>query len=133
MSVLVTPLDLRYFNAGVISNGFSRPIQKFIADMVYGLIAGKSCFLTEIGRNLNEHISLDKTVERLSRNLMNFDNEKELFENYFDSVKKHFDESTVLIIDDGDVSKPHSTKLEGICRVRDGSTGKLTDHSGNRY
>jgi hypothetical protein len=95
--------------------------------MVYGLIAGKSCFLTEIARNLKEHISLDKTVERLSRNLMNFDSEKELFENYFDSVKKHFDESTVLIIDDGDVSKPHSAKLEGICRVRDGSTGKLTD------
>jgi hypothetical protein len=110
-----------------LSNGFSRPIQKFIADMVYGLIAGKSCFLTEIARNLNEHISLDKVVERLSRNLMNFDGGRNLFENYFGSVKKYFDESTVLIIDDGDVSKPHSAKLEGICRVRDGSTGKLTD------
>jgi len=112
---------------GKLSKGFGRPTQKFIADMVYGLIAGKSCFLTEIARNLNEDIALDKTVERLSRNLMNFDGEKELSENYFKSIKDHFDESTVLIIDDGDVSKPHSTKLEGICRVRDGSTGELTD------
>ena len=110
-----------------LSNGFSRPIQKFIADMAYGLIASKSCFLTEIARNLNEDISLDKVVDRLSRNLMNFDDGEKLFENYFDSVKKYFDESTVLIIDDGDVSKPHSAKLEGICRVRDGSTGKLTN------
>jgi len=112
---------------GKLSKDFGKPVQKFIAEMVYGLIAGKSCFLTEIARNLNEDIALDKTVERLSRNLMNFDGEKELIQNYFESIKCHFDESTVLIIDDGDVSKPHSSKLEGICRVRDGSTGELTD------
>lgn len=112
---------------GKLSKGFGRPVQKFIAEMVYGLIAGKSCFLTEIARNLNEDIALDKTVERLSRNLMNFDGEQKLIQNYFESIKCHFDESTVLIIDDGDVSKPHSSKLEGICRVRDGSTGELTD------
>ena len=32
-----------------------------------------------------------------------------------------------MLIDDSDISKPCSTKLEGICKVRDGSTGKLTD------
>jgi hypothetical protein len=112
---------------GKISRGLKKPTQRFIADMVYGLIAGKSCFLTEIARKLNEKIALDKTVERLSRNLMNFEEANELTENYIGEVKKHFDESTVLIIDDGDVAKPHSTKLEGICRVRDGSTGELTD------
>ena len=112
---------------GKISKGFNRPAQKFIADMVYGLLASKSCFLTGIARTLNEKIKLDKVVERLSRNLMTFDNEKELMENYFDSIKNNFNEETVLIIDDGDVSKPHGVKLEGICRVRDGSTGELTD------
>ena len=110
-----------------LSKGFRRPVQKFIADMVYGLIAAKSCYLTEIARNLHEKIALDKTVERLSRNLKNFDNEKELSENYFETIREHFDERTVLIIDDGDVSKPYSSKLEGICRVRDGSTGEITD------
>jgi len=44
---------------------------------------------------------------------MNFDGEKEFLENYAESVKSHFDENTVLIIDDGDVSKPHSKKLRG--------------------
>jgi hypothetical protein len=112
---------------GKLSKGFHKPVVKFIADMVYGLLAGKSCFLTEIARNLNEEIALDKTVERLSRNLMNFEGGEELFESYIETVKKNFDESTVLIIDDGDVGKPHSTKLEGICRVRDGSTGNITD------
>jgi hypothetical protein len=112
---------------GKITKGLYKPTQKFVADMVYGLISSKSCYLTEIARNLNEKIALDKTVERLSRNLMNFDGEKELTENYIETLKTNFDKRTVLIIDDGDVSKPHSTKLEGICRVRDGSTGELTD------
>jgi hypothetical protein len=95
--------------------------------MVYGAIAAKSSYLTEISRKLNESIALDKTVERLSRNMMNFDQADEMMENYMDTIKKHFDESTILLIDDGDVSKPCSSKLEGLCRVRDGSTGELAD------
>jgi hypothetical protein len=110
-----------------LSKGFKRPVQKFIADMVYGLIAGKSCYLTEIARKLNEDIALDKTVERLSRNLMSFNGGDKLLENYFETVKNNFDENTVLIIDDSDISKPHGLKLEGLCRIRDGSSGELTD------
>ena len=110
-----------------VATGLHRPVQKFIADMVYGLISGKSCHLTEMARKLNENIALDKTVERLSRNLMNFDGERTATENYMNTVKPHFDSRTVLIIDDGDVSKPYSSKLEGICKVKDGSSGEITD------
>jgi hypothetical protein len=95
--------------------------------MVYGLIAAKSCLLTEIARKLNEDIALDKTVERLSRNLMKFDGGEALAENYFKGVRPHFNDQTVLIIDDGDISKPCSRKLEGICKVKDGSSGEITD------
>jgi hypothetical protein len=110
-----------------LTKDFSRPTQKFIAAMVFGIIASKSCFLTEMARKLNEKIKLNKVVERLSRNLMNFNQEEELRQNYFDSIKNNFDEETVIIFDDSDVSKPYSTKLEGICRVMDGSTGDTTD------
>ena len=112
---------------GKLSNGFYRPTQKFVVDMVYGLLSGKSCHLTEIARKLNESIALDKTVERLSRNLMNFDGAEQLSENYFEEVKRHFDGDTVLIVDDSDISKSCSSKLEGLCKVRDGSTGEITD------
>ena len=112
---------------GKISEKFHRPSQKFVMDMVYGLLSGKSCYLTGIARKLNENIALDKTVERLSRNLMNFDCAEQLNENYFNTVKKHFDDSTVLVIDDSDVSKACSSKLEGLCKVRDGSTGEIVD------
>jgi len=112
---------------GKLSNGLHRPAQKFIADIIYGLLAGRSCYLTEIARKLNEKTALDKTVERLSRNLMNFDNEETLRENYFNTVKKTFNNDTVLIIDDSDISKSCSSKLEGLCKVRDGSTGETAD------
>jgi hypothetical protein len=95
--------------------------------MVFGLIAAQSSYLTGIARELKEDIALDKTVERLSRNLMNFDNGEVLMEQYFETVKKNFDDKTILIIDDSDISKPCSSKLEGLCRVRDGSTGELAD------
>jgi hypothetical protein len=95
--------------------------------MTYGILASKSSYLTEMARSLNEDIALDKTVERLSRNLMNMDNTEELTENYFDAVKSNFDEQTVLILDDSDVSKPYSSKLEGLCKVHDGSTGEIAD------
>lgn len=110
-----------------VTKGLNKPAQKFITDMVYGLMASKSCFLTEIARNLNEDIALEKTVERLSRNLMGFDNAETLHKTYFEAVSKNFDESTVLIIDDSDIAKPCSTKLEGLCKVHDGSTGKIAD------
>ena len=104
-----------------LSNGMKKPTQKFIADMVYGIIASKSSYLTKMARKLNEKIALDKTVERLSRNLMNFEDTEVLTENYLNTVKTHFDENTVLLIDDSDISKPYSQKLEGLCRVKDGT------------
>ena len=48
-------------------------------------------------------------------------------ENKFNEVKPHFDDDTVLIIDDSDISKPYSQKLEGLCKVKDGSTGEIMD------
>jgi hypothetical protein len=112
---------------GKISAGLSRPAKKFVLNMIYGLLASQSCYLTEIARTLKEQAALDKVVERLSRNLMNFEAAGELWENYFDAVKSNFDDSTVLIIDDSDISKPCSSKLEGLCKVHDGSTGKIAD------
>ena len=110
-----------------ISKGFYRPLQKFILDMIYGLVSGQSCYLTEIARKLKEKTALHKIVGRLSRNLMNFDDADILAENYFNAVKKNFDDNTILIVDDSDVSKPCSLKLEGLCKVRDGSTGEIAD------
>ena len=108
-----------------ISKKFSRPVMKFICNMIYGILSSKSCLLSEIARNLNEKISLRKTVTRLSRNLNDFDGGEELFEEYLKSIKNRYNDKSVLIIDGSDITKPASTKLEGLCEVRDGSTGEI--------
>lgn len=108
-----------------VSKKFSRPVMKFICNMIYGILAAKSCLLSEIGRNLNEKIPLRKTVTRLSRNLNDFDRGDELFEAYLKSIKNRYNDKSVLIIDGSDITKPASTKLEGLCEVRDGSTGEI--------
>lgn len=108
-----------------ISKKFKRPIMKFICSMIYGILASKSCLLSEIGRNLNEKIPLRKTVTRLSRNLNDFSSGDELFEEYLKSISNRYNNKSVLIIDGSDITKPASTELEGLCEVRDGSTGEI--------
>jgi len=60
---------------------FKKPVQKFIFEMVFGLIASQSSHLTKIARKLNESILLKKTVERLSKRLMDFRDNEQLQEN----------------------------------------------------
>jgi len=58
-----------------VSSALSRPKFKFISQMIYGILASGSCLLSEIGRKLDEKTSLKKIIDRLSRNLKDF-NEK---------------------------------------------------------
>jgi len=108
-----------------LSKDFKKPIQKFICLMIFGLIAAQSSYLTAIARKLNESITLKKTVERLSTRLMNFKDGDTLQKNYMNEIKQHFDDLTILIVDDGDVNKDSSKKLESLCQVKDGSTGDI--------
>ena len=41
------------------------------------------------------------------------------------TIKNRYNDKSVLIIDGSDITKPASTKLEGLCEVRDGSTGEI--------
>ena len=56
-----------------ISDGLTRPKFKFVSQMIYGMLASSSCMLSEIGRKLEETTSLKKIVDRLGRNLKDFD------------------------------------------------------------
>jgi len=108
-----------------LSKEFSKPCQKFIFSMIFGLIASQSSHLTKIARKLNESITLKKTVERLSNRLMSFQDGADLHENYMNEMKHHFDNKTIIIVDDSDVNKDSSKKLDSLCKVMDGSTGEI--------
>ena len=109
-----------------ISKGLKRPQCKFIIQMIYGILAGNKVHLSEIARSLNETISLKKTIDRLSRNLFAFTQKDLVMKNYISEVKKQInEEQAVIVIDNSDITKPCSPKMEAISDVHDGSTGEI--------
>lgn len=110
-----------------ISNGLKRPQAKFLHQMVYGILAGNKPHLSEIARSLKESITLKKTIDRLSKNLHAFDGKNSVMHNYLGLVRQQVkDDYAVIIIDNSDIAKPASRKLEALSEIRDGSTGEIT-------
>ncbi|MBQ3224412.1 MAG: transposase [Oscillospiraceae bacterium] len=107
-----------------VTKNLSRPDFKFTSQMIYGIFCSQSCHLSKVARALNEDIKLKKTIDRLSRNLNDFDNGDILTENYLETVKTQINDKTILIVDGSDITKTYTTKMEGISKVRDGSTGE---------
>lgn len=121
-----------------ISKGIDKKKKRdFILEMLYGLMASSSCFISEIARSLNEDITLKALEKRLARNLEEFNNGKEesskyedirnkiIFENYENEIVDKIDENTVFCIDPGDLTKEFTTKFEAIDTIKDGSTGEF--------
>jgi len=108
-----------------VAKDFSKPTRKFIADMVYGIVASSSCKLTDIGRALKEDASLKKIVERLGRHLIDFREREALMNGYLASVQTSIGKDPMLLIDGSDVTKPCSPKMEGIGSVYDASEKKF--------
>ena len=52
-----------------ISKNLSRPDQKFVADMLYGILASGSCLLSDISDRLSESSKKKNTIDRLSKHL----------------------------------------------------------------
>ncbi len=110
-----------------ISKGLKRPQEKFVHQMIYGILAGNKLHLSEIARALKESITLKKTIDRLSKNLHAFDGKDSVMHNYLGLVRQQVkDDYAVIIIDNSDIVKPASTKLEALSEIRDGSTGEIT-------
>ena len=107
-----------------VTKKLSRPDFKFTSQMIYGIFHSQSCHLSKIARVLNEDITLKKTIDRLSRNLNDFEHRDILLENYLKTVKTQVNDKTFLIVDGSDITKTYTTKMEGITKVRDGSTGE---------
>lgn len=104
-----------------------KPRQKFLREMLYGILTSGSLMLTEIGRKLEDGTSdLFYTAKRLSDNLKSeaLDRvaiEAEHLHIQGDKVKP----DTLLVFDFSDASKPYGQAFEYLCTVRDGSKGTL--------
>jgi hypothetical protein len=113
--------------SGKLSTHFSKPIQRFVEQMLYGIQAGQDVKLSSIGRALGEEIALIKTEERLSRNLDHEGLEKELHHQVAKAGSRYVHDDTYVLVDPSDITKPYAEKMEYLATVRDGSKNELAE------
>jgi len=113
--------------SGELSRGSTKPACRFVTEAIYGIQARQSVLLSEIGRALNEPIALKKTETRLSYELKRAGLRERLLGNLLSMASPRIEEDTLLVIDISDINKKYARSMEYLARVRDGSTGELTD------
>jgi len=111
----------------LLTEGLSRPQQKFVREVVFGIQASQDVKLSNIARSLKEDIALIKTENRLSRNLEAPELESHLSERLAAMGGRRVAENTGLCLDLSDLRKEYARKMEYLAKVRDGSTGELHD------
>ena len=107
-----------------ISRHLSKPDKKITTDMTYGMLAAKSCLLTDIDDQLHERTQKVNSVEHLTRHL-NKGMSHAALKSYLSVISKWVPDEPVIHIDDSDIAKPDGYKFEALGLVRDGS--KSTD------
>src|ERR1017187_1967476 len=106
----------------------SLPLEKFVAQMLFGIQASQDVKLSNIARSLKEEIPLIKTEDRLSRNLKAAQLEAELTPQLVRMASRRVETNTVLCLDLSDIRKEYARKMEYLATIRDGSSGEL--HAG---
>lgn len=110
-----------------LCEGFSRPLEKFVGHMLFGIQASQDVKLSNIARSLKEEIPLIKTEDRLSRNLKAVELEQ-LTGQLAKMASQRVEANTVLCLDLSDIRKEYAKKMEYLAPVHDGSTGEV--HAG---
>lgn len=103
-----------------ISEGHNKIKTKFISDLLVGIFKSNSVLLSDISRNSIVGCTIKKSIDRLSRQLYSFDS-NQAFKNYINKAKENLPQSPLYIIDDTDIAKPLSTRMEGLGSICDGS------------
>ena len=107
---------------GKVFTHFSKPQQKFLADILYGIQASGDTLLSSIMRTINDDPEKKHAVEkRLSRNLA----DETIGENVAQAILKegarHVKKDTLILVDPSDIRKEFGFKMENVTMVRDAS------------
>ena len=115
---------------GRISPHFSKPVARFIGDMMYGIMKEKDVKLSSIVRALKEETTPKKVEDRLSRMLSAKGLEAGLHGVIAAEGARRVHRDTLIILDPSDVQKPYAKKMEYLAKVWDGSKGDVGDNLG---
>lgn len=112
---------------GIVYPHFSKPICKFLQQMLFGIQSSGDIKLSNIGRALDESIPLKKTEERLSRNLKTKDLDKKLNVLIAQEAASQITSKSLIIVDPTDIRKEYAQKMPFLARIRDGSRKELAN------
>jgi hypothetical protein len=103
---------------------FPRPVQKFIRQMLFGILKSGSVQLNSIGRSLQEPLALKKVTQRLSAHLDKPGLWQEITTATLQTQAALLRKCRFVIVDLSDVTKKYAQRMEGLATVYDGSKGK---------
>ena len=113
---------------GKVFTHFSKPKQKFLADMLYGMQASGDTQLSSIMRAINDDSAKRHAVEkRLSRNLADEGLCKSVNEAILSEGVRHVKDDTLLLVDPTEIKKQYGYRMQYISRVRDASRSSKED------
>ena len=99
------------------------PEFNFLKDMILGILKSQSVIQLRIAKELNETVSLKKICERFTNHLSKQNLEKRLSDEILRIQCRKINDDTAIIVDESDIIKNYAEKMEGLTKVRDGSTG----------
>jgi hypothetical protein len=103
---------------------FSRPVHKFVQQMVFGILKSGSVQLNSIGRALQEKIALKKVTQRLSNHLGKSDLWQQVTAATLETHAAILRKCRFVIVDLSDITKKYAKQMEGQAGVYDGSEGE---------
>lgn len=103
----------------------SKPVNKLISEVTYGILSSGSLKLSEIARSLKEDVALHHTSKRLSRMLVKHKLQKPVEAEVLRRMTSELHEEMVLAIDPGDLDRRYAEECEHLSKVHDGSSGGI--------
>ena len=97
--------------ANGICGGLTKPEKKAAVELLFGILSGGSCLVTEISRRLNDPTKFKKVLERLTRHLSKEDFGERL---QLQKVKRHIKEDTLICVDYTTIVKEYAQIQEII-------------------
>ncbi len=109
-----------------VSRGMSRPVSKFIRDMLFGICGTGTASVFNIAKHTQDKTTTKKTSERFYRNLGREGLDSELRSALLDIVSSKIKNNSLIIVDESDIEKLYAKKMEGLKLVHNGSKAEQT-------
>ena len=107
---------------GKVFTHFSRPRQKFLADMLYGIQASGDTQLSSVMRAINDDSGKCHAVEkRLSRNVADATIGDDIDKAILEAGSKFVRDDTLILVDPTEIRKEFGLKMEHVTMIRDAS------------